>query len=103
MPRKKVFLGLETLDIVFYVFLAILFLWIIKNILGYDPPENNLFQIIPWISLGGGIGAAFEKIRRTARDTEKLNEEIKEIRKEIAEVRERLGRMEGILNELRKK
>jgi len=95
MPRKERTWG----DYLIWIAILLWILWILKQVLGFDPdPIENFLSVVPWAAAVFGAGGFYEKMKWIGRGLERLDGEIKDLKKEVADLQERIARIEGKLN-----
>lgn len=88
-------------DILVYVALIVLVIWIILKLAGViNSPV--IVEIIPYVSAAYVFGRMFQKVETTADDVEKINTEIREIKDETKSIDKRIQVLE-IKNGFKKK
>jgi hypothetical protein len=89
MPRRKK--QERGTDVVFLLALIVLVFWILKMILKFDPPYDDLLSNIPWISVAFGAGALFMKVTLISKDLDDIQKDSKEVRDAVNQIKGKLG------------
>jgi hypothetical protein len=88
MPRRRK--QERGVDIIFWVALIVLVFWILKMILKFDPPYDDLLSNIPWVSVAFGAGALYMKVTLVSKDLDDIQKDFKEVRDAVNQIKGKL-------------